>query len=44
MFLVNNEDFGGTYNKYVLRPSINMNINTMPKFTFGFIIHEANQL
>lgn len=36
MFLVNNEDFGGTYNQYVLRPSINMNINTLPKFTFGF--------
>jgi len=36
MFLVNNEDYAGTYNKYVLHPSINMNINTLPKFTFGF--------
>ncbi len=36
MFLVNNELLGGVYSTDVLRPSINMNINTMPKFTFGF--------
>jgi hypothetical protein len=36
MFLVNNEVVGGVYNTDALRPSINMNINTMPKFTFGF--------
>jgi hypothetical protein len=36
MFLVNNELVSGVYSTDVLRPSINMNINTMPKFTFGF--------
>lgn len=35
-FLVNNEDFGGVYNKGARRFFINLNANTFEKFTFGF--------
>ncbi len=35
VFLNNNEDFGGTFNKGALRASLNFNVNTIPQFLWG---------
>jgi len=37
-FLVNNEDFGGVFNKDVNRFSVNMNLNTFKKIQGGFYL------